>query len=67
MEWIIGIIVLFVIAGMLKPRRCNICGVGFKRRYYTWTIEGEKVHMCPNCNSKMNRRQSNIHFKNRFG
>lgn len=67
MEWIIGIFVIAVIVGMFKPSRCDICRTPFKRNYHTWTIEGKKQHLCPNCNSKMNRRQSNIHFKNRFG
>ncbi|MEH3414004.1 hypothetical protein [Phytobacter diazotrophicus] len=67
MEWIIGIIVLAIIAGMLKPSRCDICGTSFKRKYYTWKIDGKKQHLCPNCNSKMNRRKSDYHFKNRFG
>lgn len=67
MEWIIGIIVIAFLAGAFKPRRCGVCGVGFKRRYYTWKVEGKKVHMCPNCNSKMSRRKSDYHFKDRFG
>ena len=68
MEWIIyGAIALFVIGAIFKPRRCDICGIGFKRKYYTWTIGGKKQHLCPNCNSKMTRRQSSIKFKDRFG
>ena len=67
MEWIIGIIVLIFIASMFKPRSCDICGTGFKKKYFTWTIDGKKQHLCPYCNSKMNRRNSDRHFKNRFG
>ncbi|MDU7197819.1 MAG: hypothetical protein E6288_07550 [Enterobacteriaceae bacterium] len=67
MEWIIGIFILFLIAGFFKPRRCDICGTPFKRKYFTWKIEGKKQHLCPNCNSKMTKRKSDIHFKNRFG
>lgn len=31
MEWIIGIVVLVIIARIFKPRRCDICGTGFKK------------------------------------
>lgn len=67
MEWFIVGVVIAIIFIWLKPSRCDICGTPFKRSYHTWTIDGKKQHLCPNCNSKMNRRQSNIHFKNRFG
>ncbi|CCP03748.1 hypothetical protein BN439_2702 [Erwinia amylovora Ea644] len=68
MEWIIGgIILLAIIGSILKPRRCDICGILFKRNYHTWTIEGRKQYLCPNCNSKMSRRLSNQRFTDRFG
>lgn len=54
MEWIIGAVVLMVIIGaILKPRQCDICHNPFKKKYYTWEIEGKKQHLCPNCNGKM--------------
>ncbi|HEN3607734.1 TPA: hypothetical protein U5E44_000878 [Yersinia enterocolitica] len=67
MEWIIGIVVLFFVASIFKPRSCDICGADFKKKYFTWEIEGKKQHLCPYCNSKMNRRNSDRHFKNKFG
>ncbi|PPC64560.1 hypothetical protein C1Y41_08045 [Pantoea sp. ICBG 1758] len=68
MEWIIcGVILLAAIGAILKPRRCDICGILFKRKYYTWTIEDRKKHLCPNCNNKMSRRVSNKRFTDRFG
>ncbi|AJI88087.1 hypothetical protein CH54_3832 [Yersinia rochesterensis] len=42
MEWIIGIIALVFIASMFKPRRCSVCGTGFKKKYFTWEIDGKK-------------------------
>lgn len=57
MEWIIGIIVLVFLAKLFKPSRCDVCGTGFKRNYYTWKIDGKKQHLCPNCNSKMKKEK----------
>ncbi|MCE9992286.1 hypothetical protein LZ633_09800 [Enterobacter asburiae] len=68
MEWIFGGVVLLVIIGAIfKPSRCDICGISFKKKYHTWTIEGKKQHLCPNCNGKMNRRVSSQKFKDKFG
>lgn len=67
MEWIVGIIVLIFIASLFKPRSCDICGTGFKRKYHTWTIGGKKQHLCPYCNGKMNRKNADQRFKDRFG
>lgn len=35
MEWIIGVIVIVFLVNLFKPRRCDVCGIGFKRNYYT--------------------------------
>lgn len=67
MEWIILIIALVFIGSMFKPRRCDVCGNAFKRKYYTWKIDGKKQHLCPYCNGKMSRRHSDRRFKDRFG
>ena len=68
MEWIIGAVVLMVvISTILKPSRCDVCNINFKRKYYTWEIEGKKQHLCPACNGKMQRRVSSQRFKDRFG
>lgn len=72
MEWTFWVIAGFVfliglLNHLLKPRMCDVCHAGFKRKYFTWEIEGKKQHLCPACNSKMERRQSNKRFKDRFG
>ncbi|MOA42514.1 hypothetical protein D3C78_1645680 [compost metagenome] len=67
MEWLIGIAVVYVLLQLFKPRWCDVCRARFKRTHYTWKIDGKKQHLCPACNSKMERRQSNKRFKDRFG
>ncbi|RTM29434.1 hypothetical protein EKO14_11860 [Enterobacter bugandensis] len=68
MEWIIGAVILMaIICTIFKPRRCDICQTYFKKKYYTWKIQGKKQHLCPNCNGKMQRRVSSQKFKSRFG
>ncbi|WP_421671212.1 hypothetical protein [Rahnella sp. EDr1-12] len=66
--WIVGAVILisFIIAA-LKPRRCDVCNIAFKRKYYTWELEGKKQHFCPGCNGKMERKISKERFKKRFG
>lgn len=45
MEWVIGgFVVLIVLGAIFKPSRCDVCGTGFKKKYYTWTIEGKKQY-----------------------
>jgi len=54
MEWIIsGIALLVILGAVFKPSCCDFCGTGFKRKYYTWRIEGKKQHLCPNCNRQI--------------
>ena len=67
--WVIGGVILFIgiINHLLTPRSCDICGADFKKKYFTWEIEGKKQHLCPYCNGKMSRRKSDIKFKDRFG
>ncbi|EOV3349231.1 hypothetical protein ACONGJ_003591 [Edwardsiella piscicida] len=71
MDGIITVVVIFfvigIIAEVLKPRRCDICGTPFKRKYFTWEIDGKKNHLCPKCNSKMEKRKSDQSFRSRFG
>ncbi len=68
MEWLIGgFILLAIIGAIFKPRRCDICDLSFKKKYHTWQLEGKTQHLCPNCNSRMNRRISAQKFKDRFG
>ncbi|TGB71782.1 hypothetical protein FFT88_23840 [Escherichia sp. E4930] len=68
MEWVVGGFIVFVILGaMLTPVSCDICGTSFKKKYYTWVIEGKKQRLCPDRNNKMSRRGSNQRFTERFG
>lgn len=68
MEWIIGAVTLMVIiCAIFKPRRCDISQTYFKKKYFTWEIEGKKQRLCPNCNGEMQRRVSSQKFKSRFG
>ena len=68
MGWIIGIIILIVIIALLcKQKKCDVCGLDIKRKFYTWEIDGKKQTLCPKCNSQMERKVSKQAFKNRFG
>lgn len=52
-------VVLLVLIGMaLTPKKCDICRSGIKRVSYTWTIDGKKTRVCPNCSSRLDRRVS---------
>lgn len=59
---VIAIIAAIIMYNVSKPRNCDICGNTFQRVYHTWTIGGKSKHLCPHCNSKMRRRNSNAHF-----
>jgi len=66
--WIFGALIIFgIVGGILKPSRCDICNVTFKRKYHTWEIGGEKQHLCPSCNGRMTRKISKERFNQRFG
>ncbi|AWM81562.1 hypothetical protein DKL61_15125 [Gammaproteobacteria bacterium ESL0073] len=68
MAWFIGLfIIIVIIFELCRPRRCDICKLSFNKKYHTWSIEGKKQHLCPNCNSKMTRRISSQRFNKRFG
>ena len=68
MEWLIGLVVLFILAAIFGgPGRCDVCRAPIKKAYYTWKLEGKKQKLCPHCNAQMERRISKQAFKNRFG
>lgn len=68
MEWVIGIIVLIVLGAIFgKPTSCDVCGQSIKKTYYTWKISGKKQHMCPKCNTQMERKVSKESFNKKFG
>lgn len=67
LEYVVAIIVSIIIIGAIfKPRRCSVCNTPFKRKYYTWKIDGKKQHLCPNCNRQMERKQSKIAFNKKY-
>nr|WP_314267045.1 hypothetical protein [uncultured Moellerella sp.] len=67
MEWFIGIIIVLIVIGtIVKLRRCDICNLGFKRKYYAWTLEGKKQHLCPSCNLKMSREVNPQKFDSKY-
>ncbi len=39
----------------------------FRNRYFIWQVDGTKQYLCPTCNQAMERRQSKLAMKNRFG
>lgn len=67
--WIvIGIVVvLLILAAFAAPGKCSICGLPLKRKYYNWTIRGQKQTLCPKCNGQMERKISREAFKQKFG
>jgi DNA-directed RNA polymerase subunit RPC12/RpoP len=60
------LIIIAIVYAILKPKRCSICGVPFKKRYYKWKIENKKQYLCPNCNRKMEKKVSDSAFKNKL-
>ena len=59
MEWVIVLVIVIVLGSVFgKPRRCTVCGTPIKRTYYTWTIDGKKHKLCPNCNRNLERKVS---------
>jgi len=68
MSWAIALVVIVFIISIFAPtKRCDVCRVPIKRKYYRWTIEGKKTMLCPKCNAQMERRVSKSAFKGRFG
>lgn len=66
--WIIVVLVAAAILNdIFKPKRCSVCKQRFKRKYATWKIGGKKMHLCPNCNSRMERKVSKERFDQKFG
>ena len=61
----VAVIVLVVIFS--PPSACQICGTGFKRARYVWTIDGEKKHLCPNCNRRMETDRSKAAMRAALG
>ncbi len=61
---VIAAIVALVILIITRPASsCHICGLDFKRESYSWKLEGKNRLVCPNCNRKLEKRQSDAAFK----
>jgi hypothetical protein len=59
--WIIGAVVLLLalLGGSRGSARCQRCGNSIRRTYYTWTDEaGTETRVCPECNTRLRRRNS---------
>lgn len=66
MEGLICVGTLVVIVSLLvlasRPKRCEICGNLIKRTSYVWKLRGRKQLVCPQCNRKLESRQSDAAF-----
>lgn len=68
MEWLIfGFLVIMVIGAFVGPGKCGVCGVGLKKKSYTWKVDGKNQKLCPKCNSQMERKVSKEAFSKKFG
>lgn len=66
--WIVAALVAAAILNdIFKPKKCSVCRQRFKKKYTTWKISGKKMHLCPNCNSQMERKISTARFRDKFG
>jgi len=59
--------ILILLAVIVNPGRCSVCRVPIKRKYYIWKTNGEKLRLCPKCNSQMERKVSRDAFKSKYG
>lgn len=64
-----GVLVFMLILGILRgrPKRCDVCGVTIRRKYYEWKTSEGKMKLCPKCNNRMESRKSSRAFRDRFG
>lgn len=54
-----AIVVVFALAAALgRSKKCELCGSLIKRTYYTWTIQGKKMRLCPRCNGRLENKKS---------
>lgn len=55
MEWIIGVVILFVVIGAIfKPRRCDICHIYFKKNITPGKLRGRNNIFAPTVMVKCN-------------
>lgn len=71
-EWVCvacgGLALLWALGALFSgPSKCDVCGLRIKRTLHTWTINGQKLRMCPKCNSRMENKKSREAFRATFG
>ncbi len=70
MECIVAAVVilgiLIVLAAIASPGTCSVCHVAIKKKSYIWKVNGEKMTLCPKCNSQMERKVSREAFKSKY-
>ena len=71
MYFCIGIVVVFIIVCAFiagYPFTCSICSTAIKKKSYRVKDDDKKIlHLCPKCNTKFEKRQSDRKFKEKYG
>jgi len=68
--WLLIIIIAFAVFGYFTKIRkiyCYVCNIQIKRKAHNWKIDDEFRKVCPNCNSALERKQSRLAIKKKFG
>jgi hypothetical protein len=52
------LVMMLLLARLLRPRRCEICGNVLQRASYKWKFGKDKKRVCPHCNQSLQRKQS---------
>jgi hypothetical protein len=63
---VVVVVVVLILLSSLRPKRCDICGLPFRRSFYTWNIQGAKKRVCPKCNQGLERHKSKQGLDNLF-
>ena len=62
------ILAVLLVVGLVAAinSKCDICETPIKKKSYSWKIDGKRHTLCPNCNRRMESRQSAKAFKRKF-
>lgn len=65
-HWGLGVVSLIAVGALANAvghsGRCDVCGIPLKRSAHRWTIEGKSARVCPNCNARLAKHQSDAAF-----